>query len=115
MNMATGDYMYYSDGHNVWPLGQYPAATASVDYVHLEPGTTVITNWRVCSQCGAWYFANTVHACASPPVIASQSSRQPYKCPCCDGYGEREARGALTVDSAPVPCKSCGGRGIVFE
>lgn len=113
--MATGDYMYYSDGHNVWPLGQYQPGVAC-GYIRVAP-STVSSNWSACARCGAWYLSGTgaVHTCVSASLVASPLERRiPHKCPCCDGYGEREKRGVVS-DTATEPCKSCGGRGIIFE
>lgn len=112
--MATGDYMYYSDGHDVWPLGQYQPGVAS-GYVRVAP-STVTSNWAVCGRCSAWYLAGTSHVCTDAALVVTSPPEQriPHKCPCCDGYGERYKRGVVS-DSGMEPCKSCGGRGIIFE
>lgn len=40
---------------------------------------------------------------------------KPYKCPCCDGRGERPS--GLYNGTAPVmePCRSCQGTGVLWE
>lgn len=110
----AGDYMYYSDGNNVWPLGQYLPGMAA-GCVYEQPTTSVVSNWMVCPLCSCWYLLGTSHQCATYGVVSDQKTRTPHKCPSCDGYGEREPRGSLWVNTATVPCVSCGGKGVLWE
>lgn len=106
--MASDDCIYYSDGKDIWP--------SAAGCIYAQPPATAVSNWKVCPLCSVWYLAGTVHNCTSSTAIPPlrEAARIPYKCPCCDGYGEREKRGPLATDSGTFPCVSCGGRGIVF-
>ncbi len=42
------------------------------------------------------------------PIPWPESSRKPFKCPACDGYGERENEGEA------VACRPCSNTGIVW-
>jgi hypothetical protein len=73
------------------------------------------TAWT-CANCGGWRYAGSVHHCLSAPAFQTFPTYQPkpYKCPVCEGTGERSRAGLSATDATPEACKPCEGRVIVW-
>jgi DnaJ-class molecular chaperone len=86
---------------------------------HGEPITSV--NWNfpttssvsgyACTSCGIFVYHGTAHVCWSAGLSAT-----PHKCPCCDGWGKRDAvRSADSVTQRLEDCPSCSGSGVIWR
>lgn len=91
----------------------WPYPIAATNYIYVEPAT-VTSNMQICPKCGQWVFnSNLPHAC--PQITFTSTQNTPHKCPCCDGWGERNAvRPIDNVSERMQPCKACNGSGIIW-
>ena len=69
-----------------------------------------------CYSCGGYVFTAT-HVC--PLSLKREDKREdnnsPYKCPCCDGWGERETPSISATDGPKQTCRACSGSGIIWS
>lgn len=97
--MGIGSYYMQSGGESKWA------------------GATCYTN---CSNCGAAYDVSTVHVCTSTgirlaPFQFEYPKTTPHKCPCCDGWGQRNAVKPIdNVSERLIPCSACNGSGVIW-
>lgn len=90
-----------------WP---YPSVAAN--YVYIQPTTSI--NTRICQRCQQWIFDGQSHVCTQ--ITFTSIETVPYKCPCCDGWGQRDTAAPLdSVSKRMETCRGCNGSGVIWR
>lgn len=89
----------------------------AVNYLYVEPYGGVGGSLNYCGNCGVFYAPTVAHIC-SPPLLTVSPTPQatPHKCPCCDGFGQRNVSWPIDNRTAAVEtCRACGGAGVLWR
>lgn len=66
--------------------------------------------------CNVWHDANQVHQCQSPMLSFGSTRTTPHKCPCCDGWGQRNCVKPIdSVSERMETCAACSGSGVIWS
>jgi hypothetical protein len=83
-------------------------APPSIDYSNPSFGQVV------CPLCSQIYPYGSPHVCAFAQ-INSLPYQEVHKCPCCDGWGQRQGREVASSGNGWVQCPTCDGKGVIWK